>query len=51
MTGERTTVAADAGIVVERVRRFTDMPVCVGVGVSMTALTELPQSRSPKFPT
>ena len=37
VTGERTTVAADAGIVVERVRRFTDMPVCVGVGVSTPA--------------
>jgi tryptophan synthase alpha chain len=34
VTGERTDVGGDARSVVERVRRYTDLPVCVGVGVS-----------------
>ncbi|HVA05571.1 MAG TPA: tryptophan synthase subunit alpha [Acidimicrobiales bacterium] len=34
VTGERADVGADARIVVERIRRHTDLPVCVGVGVS-----------------
>ena len=34
VTGERVDVGADAATVVERIRRCTDMPVCVGVGVS-----------------
>lgn len=34
VTGERTDVGGDARAVVERVRRYTDLPVCVGVGVS-----------------
>ncbi len=34
VTGERRDVGADAVGVVERIRRWTDMPVCVGVGVS-----------------
>jgi len=34
VTGERADVGADAATVVERIRRCTDMPVCVGVGVS-----------------
>jgi tryptophan synthase alpha chain len=34
VTGERTDVGSDARLVVERVRRHTDLPVCVGVGVS-----------------
>jgi tryptophan synthase alpha chain len=34
VTGERTDVGSDARLVVERVRRYTDLPVCVGVGVS-----------------
>jgi tryptophan synthase alpha chain len=34
VTGERTDVSGDAAPVVERIRRYTDMPVCVGVGVS-----------------
>ena len=34
VTGERGDVSADAAGVVERIRRWTDMPVCVGVGVS-----------------
>ncbi|HVX21208.1 MAG TPA: tryptophan synthase subunit alpha [Acidimicrobiales bacterium] len=34
VTGERTDVATDAAAVVDRVRRATDTPVCVGVGVS-----------------
>ena len=34
VTGERSDLGSDAASVVERVRRYTDMPVCVGVGVS-----------------
>jgi tryptophan synthase alpha chain len=34
VTGERTAVGSDARQVVERIRRYTDMPICVGVGVS-----------------
>ena len=34
VTGEQTDVGRDAHAVVERVRRYTDVPVCVGVGVS-----------------
>jgi len=34
VTGERTDLHDDARSVVEKVRRHTDMPVCVGVGVS-----------------
>ena len=34
VTGERQSLGGDAAKVVERVRRHTDMPVCVGVGVS-----------------
>ena len=34
VTGERQDVSVDAVGVVERIRRWTDMPVCVGVGVS-----------------
>ena len=34
VTGERTGVGRDAATVVERIRACTDMPVCVGVGVS-----------------
>jgi tryptophan synthase alpha chain len=34
VTGEQADVGGDARAVVERVRRYTDVPVCVGVGVS-----------------
>jgi tryptophan synthase alpha chain len=34
VTGERADLGDEARRVVERVRRHTDMPVCVGVGVS-----------------
>jgi tryptophan synthase alpha chain len=34
VTGERASIGAEARHVVERIRRHTDMPVCVGVGVS-----------------
>jgi tryptophan synthase alpha chain len=34
VTGERANVGDEARRVVERIRRHTDMPVCVGVGVS-----------------
>jgi tryptophan synthase alpha chain len=34
VTGERAEVGAEARRVVERIRLHTDMPVCVGVGVS-----------------
>jgi tryptophan synthase alpha chain len=34
VTGERAALGDDARLVVERIRRHTDMPVCVGVGVS-----------------
>jgi tryptophan synthase alpha chain len=34
VTGERAEVGAEARRVVERIRRYTDTPVCVGVGVS-----------------
>jgi tryptophan synthase alpha chain len=34
VTGERTDVGQDAVAVVERIRAHTDLPVCVGVGVS-----------------
>jgi tryptophan synthase alpha chain len=34
VTGERPTVGAETGEVVSRIRRATDLPVCVGVGVS-----------------
>jgi len=34
VTGERAAIGEEARHVVERIRRHTDMPVCVGVGVS-----------------
>ena len=34
VTGERAALGDEARKVVERIRRHTDMPVCVGVGVS-----------------
>lgn len=34
VTGERQSLGSEAAKVVERVRRHTDIPVCVGVGVS-----------------
>jgi tryptophan synthase alpha chain len=34
VTGERQDLGGEAAKVVERVRRHTDLPVCVGVGVS-----------------
>jgi tryptophan synthase alpha chain len=34
VTGERDDLGGDARRVVERIRRHTDLPVCVGVGVS-----------------
>jgi tryptophan synthase alpha chain len=34
VTGERAAIGTEARQVVERIRRHTDMPVCVGVGVS-----------------
>jgi tryptophan synthase alpha chain len=34
VTGARGSVSASASIIVERVRRVTDLPVCVGLGVS-----------------
>ena len=34
VTGERTDVGGDMKTVVERIRECTDLPVCVGVGVS-----------------
>jgi tryptophan synthase alpha chain len=34
VTGERQSLGGEAVKVVERIRRHTDMPVCVGVGVS-----------------
>lgn len=34
VTGERSSESEDAAAVVGRVRRVTDLPVCVGVGVS-----------------
>ena len=34
VTGERVDLGSDVAKVVERIRRCTDMPVCVGVGVS-----------------
>jgi tryptophan synthase alpha chain len=34
VTGERQSLGDDAAKVVERIRRHTDMPVCVGVGIS-----------------
>jgi tryptophan synthase alpha chain len=37
VTGERRDLGSDVTKVVERIRRFTDMPVCVGVGVSTPA--------------
>ena len=37
VTGERGDFATDVTKVVERIRRCTDMPVCVGVGVSTPA--------------
>jgi tryptophan synthase alpha chain len=37
VTGERGDLGADAARVVERIRVCTDMPVCVGVGVSTPA--------------
>ncbi len=37
VTGERGDVGTDVGRVVERIRSCTDMPVCVGVGVSTPA--------------
>ena len=37
VTGERTDVGHDVTAVVERIRAHTDLPVCVGVGVSTPA--------------
>ena len=37
VTGERRELGVDAARVVERIRACTDMPVCVGVGVSTPA--------------
>jgi tryptophan synthase alpha chain len=37
VTGERTELGDEVATVVERIRRCTDMPVCVGVGVSTPA--------------
>ncbi len=37
VTGERADLGSDAAQVVERVREYTDMPVCVGIGVSTPA--------------
>lgn len=37
VTGERHEVGSDVATVVERIRRYTDMPVCVGIGVSTPA--------------
>ncbi len=37
VTGERSEVGSDVGQVVGRVRECTDLPVCVGVGVSTPA--------------
>ncbi len=37
VTGERGELGSDVNRVVERVRAWTDMPVCVGVGVSTPA--------------
>lgn len=37
VTGERSDLGSDAAVVVERIRDCTDMPVCVGVGVSTPA--------------
>ncbi|MGO9855510.1 MAG: tryptophan synthase subunit alpha [Acidimicrobiales bacterium] len=37
VTGERGELGGDAAKVVERIRACTDMPVCVGVGVSTPA--------------
>jgi tryptophan synthase alpha chain len=37
VTGERRDLGSDMTAVVERIRRCTDMPVCVGVGVSTPA--------------
>jgi tryptophan synthase alpha chain len=34
VTGEQADLGGDARAVVERIRRYTDVPVCVGVGVS-----------------
>jgi tryptophan synthase alpha chain len=37
VTGERAALGSEAARVVERVRRCSDLPVCVGVGVSTPA--------------
>jgi tryptophan synthase alpha chain len=34
VTGERTDLGGDMKTVVERIRDYTDLPICVGVGVS-----------------
>ena len=34
VTGERSDLGSAAASVVERIRRVSDMPVCIGVGVS-----------------
>ena len=34
VTGERSELGSDVASVVERIRQCTDMPVCVGIGVS-----------------
>lgn len=34
VTGERAALGSDAALVVDRVRQCTDMPVCVGIGIS-----------------
>jgi tryptophan synthase alpha chain len=37
VTGERRDLGSDMNAVVDRIRRCTDMPVCVGIGVSTPA--------------
>jgi tryptophan synthase alpha chain len=37
VTGERTVLAASAGRVASMARRLTDVPVCVGIGISNAA--------------
>jgi tryptophan synthase alpha chain len=37
VTGARETVGAAASALVQRVRAVTDLPVCVGIGISAAA--------------
>jgi tryptophan synthase alpha chain len=37
VTGERASIGSEAGAVVGRIRAVTDLPVCVGIGVSTAA--------------